>query len=115
MEIEKILLRDNPKIEITINENEFVIFNEEKQLRKVFFYEKINSIELIEKKTNWFVTFLSFLVGFLFESLPGSLYKDGKKLIINHENDKTEISLNNCDTETTRLFVNKINLKIDTK
>ncbi|MDC6406699.1 MULTISPECIES: hypothetical protein [Maribacter] len=112
METEKILLRENPKLEITLEEKEFEIFNEEKQSKNVFFYENISTIELIEKKTNWFVTSLSFIVGFLFESISGDLYKDSNKLILNHANDKIEVLLKHCDYEKTKLLVAKIKSKI---
>lgn len=113
MSFEEFFLRKDPVLKITFDKNQFEIFNEEKQFKKVYEYEKVDSVELVERKTNWFVTLLSFIVSLLFESASGDLYKDNERLILHYENGRDEIDLKKCDLETVKCVLNNINEKIE--
>lgn len=64
-----------------------------------YFFDKLLNVNVIEKKTDWFITVLSFIVDFFTGSASGRNYKNKAHLKIDLEDRSIKIWLSNEDID----------------
>ncbi|WP_424003397.1 hypothetical protein [Maribacter sp. IgM3_T14_3] len=93
-------IRIKPKVTIVFNEEKFEIIDaEDVNNNGIFLIDNLKNVEIIERKTNWFITILSFTVDLFTGSGSGSNYKDKAYLNIDFENRSVKIWLSNEDID----------------
>ncbi|MDP5060495.1 MAG: hypothetical protein NWP64_01115 [Maribacter sp.] len=93
-------IRTKPKVTIIFNEEKFeIIDTEDVNNNGLFLIDNLINVEVIKRKTNWFITILSFTVDIFTGSGSGSNYKDKAYLNIDFENRSVKIWLSNEDID----------------
>lgn len=110
--MKKIILREEPILEISLSDIDFELKNEGyEDCNGVYEFSKINSLRLA-KRVNWLVSVLSFIVELILGAGGGNLHKERDQLKFNYNNKPIRISLKGCDLELAIQMVNRINQKI---
>jgi hypothetical protein len=107
--MEKFVLREHPKLNITMLNDRFSIKQPENQTSEYIFKE-VDSFK-IGIRVNWFVSAVSFIVGF-FIGGSGDVYKEKDLLQFNYKNQPVSIFVKQGDRETIEKAVNRINEKL---
>ncbi|MBA4746195.1 MAG: hypothetical protein H2058_13145 [Muricauda sp.] len=102
-------LREKPKFEIDLSDNSIKIVNKSKvQSSSSFILDKIETFEIKERRTNWLITILSFVVEiFSSISVPGK-YSEGSQLLMEYEGNTFKYYLNDCDLKLLSEIQNKL-------
>lgn len=108
------LLREKPKLEVTILEEEFQITDESKgQKIESFKYRDINALLFQPRKIDWLTTAISILVGYFFmESSLGTLKKNKAMIRFNQGNEEREIPLGNCNNRVIHKLYSRLQFKL---
>lgn len=103
----KIILRKNPRLEITFENSSFSVQNiQYKDENNQYDYAHIESAILNKEHTNWIVTILSYIVG------GGSTYKNKQNLLLIYKGLSKTITLNNCDHKQVDQLIKELKLRI---
>ena len=95
-----IQIRDKPKASIIFGEDQFEIIDSKDISNNGFYlFNKLLNVYIIEKKTDWFITVLSFIVDIFTGSASGSNYKNKAHLKIDLEDCSITIWLSNEDID----------------
>lgn len=102
-------LREKPKFEIDLSDNSIKIVDKSKVLSSSsFILDKIETFEIKERRTNWLITILSFVVEiFSSISVPGK-YSEGSQLLMEYEGNTFKYHLNDCNLDSLREIQNKL-------
>ncbi|SDY05608.1 hypothetical protein SAMN05444411_1167 [Lutibacter oricola] len=110
MEIERVTLRKEPKLEIILKKNNFEIISNNKNDCGIYFFKFTDSMRIEKRKINWGVTLLSYVFEFLYLDLIGDEYWKKRKLKFKYNDIEKEINLEKCDKTKIKLVIEKIKL-----
>ena len=115
MKKETFNLREKPKLEFVLNENNFELINsQDYNQNEIYQYGRTDSVEIEKKRINWAITILSYIVDFIFSPGAGAdTYRTKTKLKFNYKNTAMEIILADCDLEKAELFTQKLKEKLN--
>jgi len=114
MKIEFETLRNDPKLEIVLNKKDFEIINNQDKIQSgIYSYDLTETVRIEEKKINWIITILSYVVETILFSGGGDTYRSKTKLTFNYNKNKVEILLTDCDLEKAESIAQKLNLKLN--
>lgn len=110
---EIIQLRERPLVEIIIQKDGFVLYNEsDKNDNGLYEFDKIDSVNFEKKRINWFVSISSFIVGLFTGSVAGGIFRERNQLGLNYKNVEKRIILDNCDMKVAALAIQKIKRQV---
>ncbi|WP_299800333.1 hypothetical protein [uncultured Maribacter sp.] len=93
-------IRNKPKASIIFNEEKFEIIDSKDSSNNGFYlFDKLLNVDVIERKTDWYITVLSFIVDIFTGSASGSNYKNKAHLKIDLEDSSIKIWLSNDDID----------------
>ncbi len=111
--MEKFILRNNPYFEIILNEHSFEINNSDYTYKNgVYKFDEIKSVELIDKKLDWFSTLIGNVIGFFLGGQIGYEVSEAKFEIQLYSDKIIDVKLINCDIVSANKFLKKIKFKI---
>lgn len=109
----KFILRNNPVFEIILNEDSFEINNTDYRfINGNYRFDEFKSIELIDKKLDWFSTIFGNLIGFFLGGQSGYETAEARFKFHYHSGKKLEVKLINCDLEIANQILKQIKTKI---
>jgi hypothetical protein len=117
MKMESHLLRNKPKFEIILNQDDFQIINDaDKNDSGRYSYSLTNSVELKTKKINWLVTGLDIAFElFITNTSFGNIYREKNRLIFKYNEQKKIILLTDCDMDKAMTTVGKLKSRLEQK
>ncbi|WP_324024947.1 hypothetical protein QSV08_17225 [Maribacter sp. BPC-D8] len=93
-------IRNKPKASIIFHEDKFEIIDSKDIGNNGFYlFDKLLNIDVIERKTDWFITIISFIVDIFTGSASGSNYKNKAHLKIDLEEHSIKIWLSSEDID----------------
>lgn len=93
-------IRNKPKASIIFHEDKFEIIDSKDIGNNGFYlFDKLLNVDVIERKTDWYITVLSFIVDIFTGSASGSNYKNKAHLKIDLEDSSIKIWLSNDDND----------------
>lgn len=111
--MEKFILRNHPLFEIILNEDSFEIHNTDYRFKNgIYRFDEFKSVELIDKKLDWFSTFFGNIIGFFLGGQAGYEIAEARFKFHNHSGKKLEVKLINCDLEIENQLLKQIRYKI---
>ncbi|GLU42575.1 hypothetical protein Musp01_01990 [Muricauda sp. NBRC 101325] len=91
------LLREKPKFEIILSTDSVKIIDKSiSQSNESFLLDKLEKFEIKEKRTNWLITILSFVLELFMSTSPGK-YSENPQLHIKYIGKSFKYYLNDCN------------------
>ncbi|NDV17760.1 hypothetical protein GO009_17245 [Muricauda sp. TY007] len=102
----KIILRKSPLLEFVFSDKHLVIKDlGEPSNNGSYLYDLIQSFEITETKSNWFLSILSFVVALLSGMVAGGFYKKKARLNFTYNDKPYKISLIDCESDKIQKVV----------
>jgi len=112
---EIVMLRDKPKLKISLNEVGIEITDAAQSKKCEFFlFNDILGIDIKPKKADWVITSLAWIFGLLITAGDGNIYKNEAYLELKMANQNLKIWLDNANFEKAEHIFKLINVKIST-
>jgi hypothetical protein len=110
-------LRNKPELKFILNENELkIIDNSDHENTGTYSYGEIKSIKLNKERTNWFVSFLSFIVDLIIGSgANGQTFKNKASLDLELNSKKVRILLFGVNFSKAEKIAGSIKEKTNTQ
>ncbi len=109
---ETVELRNKPELKIILNTDEFEIVDaSEPQNSGTYTFRQIKSVALHAERTDWFISALSFIVGFFTASAGGGNFKDKANLQLEMVDRTLKIWLTDADFKKAERIAELINTK----
>ena len=116
MKVTILELRKQPKLVFTLNDNDFHLIDDDNPLNNGGFKpNSIVSVKILKGKTNWFISILSLIIDFIFDSSSFDNYNEKDKLIIQLKNSKLEILLFQVDRKEAEIVTKRFKTIINSK
>ena len=103
------ILKDRPQVKLLLFNDRLEIHQSDLKMNE-YDLKEIDSLK-IEKRVNWLVSLLSFVVG-IFLGGSGDIYKERDQLTFNYKNQTISYSLKGCDEQAVIKARDTINEKI---
>jgi len=104
--MEEFIIREKPQIKIVLFNDRLELHESDDQITE-YVLKEIDSFQ-IGKRVNWFVSILSFVVGFFTET-SANVYKERDQLKFNYEGKLILVSLKGGDQNIAITAANRIN------
>jgi hypothetical protein len=112
--MDKILLRNRPKLEVIISKKTFEIIDEAyPKNSNVYYFKDIKSFFFEERKTNLSTSILSFIIG-AFIGVSGDNFKTQANVVINLKGAKLKIWLNDTEEKAIQHFSRVLDFHVKT-
>lgn len=106
-------LRIHPKFEIELLDDSIKIMDSsESESNSFFALEKIETFEIKQKRTNWLITILSFVLEIFSSISTSDKYSEGSQLHLVYEGESFKYYLNDCDLNLMSKIENHIKKRI---
>jgi hypothetical protein len=108
-----IILKNRPKLEITLQEEGFEILDNSAQSNNgIYSYSNLKSVKINKKLTNWFLSIISYIpVGFM-GSAKGEIIINKANLKIKLQKRTIKLRLKDADMTKAEFIKQKLNEKI---